>query len=986
MKKNISRVALALLVLFMLASVWRGPTTSVQANPFTGPDIEVRWLLEPQFDFDLVVNFHGGIAGVEVLEDYGWIHVLGYLNTRGEIVIPIDYRHPEPHYFYRGAPRFTYGAGGIHCMDRGGVAFFDSSGRQLTEFIFTEGYDFSQGLAAARLGGWEETPGGDWVDNSRWGFLDTRGNTAIPFDFEYAGRFTEGLAGVVSGGRWGFIDADGNVEISFIFDRHQGWNWWHTPVFNEGRAVVWQEDQDHPDWHNYQDEAPGHWGYIDRQGNMITGFEFSNARPFSEGLAAVSTGGGGTDAHGNWVDNTRWGFIDLYGNVAIPIIYSSVGTFSEGLAPARIDDHYGFIDQTGREIVSPRYSSARSFSEGRAAVLGEWGVGPDWGFIDQSGNEVIPRIYDWVNDFSYGLAAVRIGGWETDQWGNWVDNSGWGFIDRMGNEVVPLIFEDARSFQEGLAWVRQNGLWGVLQIVETDPPTGTTEADFYQARYDHQPERHTFTPSPETLAQVYDPGTAHTQISSLVSSLTPQERASADALNLATLQIENIARRGTTQSAPAGDRFTGDVINNSTVLAWQIHHGTEHILTGDNVSLMRDIRNNINFESDNNDEISAAFPDDVSGIPFDNLTIESEFAAITLNREYIPVGGEINVRRLESDDAEDGDDGVLNRLVRLPQAVSDFSSPMTILANLWSLLAVFLLLIIWLIVAAFKERLRRWVVPTFAILAIIANAALVMWRMEPPPGIAATVEVTMTPGMKATVSLPTNGANPDFLVLINEDGDIMHSRYNPVTGNIDARVREGGTYILRENQVSFADIGDTSQHMQDAILQLASRGIMQGATEGHFRPEDPISRTDLIATIVTAFDMVDINAQTTFTDIAPEAWYYLAVATAQQEGLISGFADGTFRGDINIPKDQLVALSANMLIERMGYNVPLNVEFYLARFHDRAQLAPWSEDGIALATASNVLVHRADNMFAPRSAMTRGDAAVILYRVFSRVW
>jgi len=132
--------------------------------------------------------------------------------------------------------------------------------------------------------------------------------------------------------------------------------------------------------------------------------------------------------------------------------------------------------------------------------------------------------------------------------------------------------------------------------------------------------------------------------------------------------------------------------------------------------------------------------------------------------------------------------------------------------------------------------------------------------------------------------------------------------------------------------------------------------------------------------------MVDINASTTFTDIRPSAWYYLAVATAQQEGLITGFRDGSFRGDLNIPKDQLVVIAANALAEHMGYHIPSDIEMYLSRFLDREQLARWSVDGIALAASSNVLIHRADNIFSPRSAMTRGDAAVILYRVFSRVW
>ena len=990
MKKKIMRLILALIATLMLVSVWRGPIAVVQAEPFTGPEIGVRWLIEPQFDFDIVVNFYGGIAAVEMLEDYGWIHVLGYINTRGEIVIPIDYRHYEPHYFYRGAPRFTYGAGGIYCMTRQGVAFFDVTGRQLTDFIFTEAYDFSEGLSAARLGSWEEGPGGDWVDNTSWGFIDTRGNAAIPFDFDYAGPFSEGLAPVLRADRWGFIDRQGNEVIPFMFERHFDWVFETTPVFSEGRAAVFQEDRNHPHWNEWNESSVGEWGFIDRDGAMLTSFMFSNARPFSEGRAAVSIGTWGENQWGDWIDNTRWGFIDLTGNVAVQLQYNWVGNFSEGLAPASTDDGFGFIDHDGNVVVPFRYVSASAFSEGRAAVrhgeieLNQWGNWVDnarWGFIDHYGNEVVPIMYGLVNDFSYGLAAVRDGDWETGRWG---------FIDKMGNVVVPLMFEDVRSFQEGMAWVRQDGLWGVLQIVGDDPVPGTMYDDFFNARYIYEGAHHTFTPSPELLVQVNNPGTAHTQISSMVAALTQGQRTSGDELNLVTLQIENLARRGTTQNTPAGNRFTNDILRNSAALSGQIHYGVEHILEQGDVGLLRRLRNNINFESDATNMISASFPDDVSGIQFDNFTVESDFAAITLNREHIPVGGEIGLRQVALDDAFDSY-GILNRLGRLPGTISDFSSPMTVLSNFWFVLVIVILLIIWIIVAAKGERLRRWVIPVFALLAIITNAALVMWQMEiTVRNAVAVIEVNMTQGMRATVSLPANVTDPEFLVLMNENGDVMHSRYNTVTGNIDARISAGGTYFLRHNQLSFADVYDKNQHMQDAILQLASRGIMlmerPGYSRGAFYPDEPITRTELVAAIVRAFDMVDIDAQTTFTDITPDAWYYLAIATAQQEGLISGFRDGTFRGDLNIPKDQLVVMAANALVEQMGYYIPLDIESYLARFHDRDQLASWSEDGIALASSSNVLIHRTDNIFSPRSAMTRGDAAVILYRVFSRVW
>jgi hypothetical protein len=87
-----------------------------------------------------------------------------------------------------------------------------------------------------------------------------------------------------------------------------------------------------------------------------------------------------------------------------------------------------------------------------------------------------------------------------------------------------------------------------------------------------------------------------------------------------------------------------------------------------------------------------------------------------------------------------------------------------------------------------------------------------------------------------------------------------------------------------------------------------------------------------------------------------------------------------------MPKDQMTVIAANTLVEQMGYIVPTDIEPILARYLDRDEIERWAEGGVALATASNVLIFRVDSLFAPNSVMTRGDAAIVLYRLFNRVW
>jgi len=307
-------------------------------------------------------------------------------------------------------------------------------------------------------------------------------------------------------------------------------------------------------------------------------------------------------------------------------------------------------------------------------------------------------------------------------------------------------------------------------------------------------------------------------------------------------------------------------------------------------------------------------------------------------------------------------------------------------------MVILVILIVWGILYLSNHKLRAWVVPVFCALAIGINAITYLVSSgNEADGISLdrvtdTVEVTMSEGMSATVSLPATVDEKNILVLLNEAGEPQVSKYNPIMGTIDTNITESGIYILSEYSIDFSDIEHKDSQMKEAITQLASRGIMQGTVDGRFDPDDLITRAEFISAVVQVFDMLDHDAVSSFADVSRIDWFYAAVATAEREKLLDGFEDNTFRGNNQIPKDLMVVVTANMLIEQMGYLVPTDIEAELARYLDRNEIERWSEDGVALATQSNVLIYRIDGLFAPKSTMTRGDAAIVLYRVFNKVW
>lgn len=195
------------------------------------------------------------------------------------------------------------------------------------------------------------------------------------------------------------------------------------------------------------DSSSNKWGYIDRTGKQVITPLYSEARRFSEGLAAVR----GEKPKPDFAAMER--IRNKYANVKNPTpeqmaeIHGAMKSASLDFAgPAP----FGFIDKTGKSVIQAQYAHAHDFHEGLAAVCQE----KKWGFIDKSGATVIPFDYDWADDFAT-TADGKLTAVEKD--------GKVGFIDSNNKTVLPFEYADGKSFSEELAPVTKDGKsWGFI--------------------------------------------------------------------------------------------------------------------------------------------------------------------------------------------------------------------------------------------------------------------------------------------------------------------------------------------------------------------------------------------------------------------------------------------------------------------------------------------------------------------------------------------
>ncbi|MDR1687869.1 MAG: S-layer homology domain-containing protein [Clostridiales bacterium] len=284
----------------------------------------------------------------------------------------------------------------------------------------------------------------------------------------------------------------------------------------------------------------------------------------------------------------------------------------------------------------------------------------------------------------------------------------------------------------------------------------------------------------------------------------------------------------------------------------------------------------------------------------------------------------------------------------------------------------------------------------------VPGLADVFYAASNSQGTSATYTVSVTPSSSGVLDFKTSGNLPqnavkiqlpiqsgkdhNTLVVADESGEAVLSQYNPATNKMEAKPSQNGKYVLKENVLDFSDLQNTSAEMRTAINYLATKGIMYGSDDSQFNPDGAVTRAEIAAFIVRSAGLLDNNANGGFSDVAQSKWYYGAVGSAKRMGIISGMSATEFAPEAVVLKDQITAIVARTTKMQRGFKAPADINAYLGKFTDNGDIKDWAKEDISLAVRENLVINRADKKFVPADQMTRGEAAIILYRLYHLIW
>jgi len=107
---------------------------------------------------------------------------------------------------------------------------------------------------------------------------------------------------------------------------------------------------------------------------------------------------------------------------------------------------------------------------------------------------------------------------------------------------------------------------------------------------------------------------------------------------------------------------------------------------------------------------------------------------------------------------------------------------------------------------------------------------------------------------------------------------------------------------------NFNDI-DNDFWASNYINNLSNDGIITGYSDGTFRPNAPVTRSEFATMLIKALgkENTGISNRYNYRDVYSNYWGDLNIQRAQQLGLISGYPDGTFKPNNYITRTQVLA-------------------------------------------------------------------------------
>ena len=149
-----------------------------------------------------------------------------------------------------------------------------------------------------------------------------------------------------------------------------------------------------------------------------------------------------------------------------------------------------------------------------------------------------------------------------------------------------------------------------------------------------------------------------------------------------------------------------------------------------------------------------------------------------------------------------------------------------------------------------------------------------------------------------------NGVNP--ITNVGDDsaygaGTNYNNGYNP-NSNVNV---QNENVMLRANTNTFSDVSGNQVNISEYVN---SKGLMVGTGDTSFNPNGTVTRAQMVQTLYAMAGKPPVSGDSQFSDVSSDKWYNDAINWAQQNGIVAGYTDGSFKPNQEITREQMLAI------------------------------------------------------------------------------
>ncbi|RXT06367.1 Ig-like domain-containing protein [Ammoniphilus sp. CFH 90114] len=218
-------------------------------------------------------------------------------------------------------------------------------------------------------------------------------------------------------------------------------------------------------------------------------------------------------------------------------------------------------------------------------------------------------------------------------------------------------------------------------------------------------------------------------------------------------------------------------------------------------------------------------------------------------------------------------------------------------------------------------------------------------------------------------------------VVLRRDGIFFDSKttkerkitFSGLDANQEYSIYVDGHYI-RSFKIDLKTFKDIQNHWAKlAIENLANHGIINGFSDGTFKPDQTVTREQFVTMLIQAKNISLKKAENSFSDVTTDRWSSAYIATAIDQGIVVKSEYGThFRPQQAISREEMAVMTARFLKLKAA---PSAIQFKDQRKINNKGL-------VGAVVKEKIILGYPDQTFRPDQPLTRAAAAVVMNQIY----